>query len=1274
MKILAIRLKNLASLPGPVEIDFMAPPLAQAGLYAIIGPTGAGKSTLLDALCLALFGKTPRLRGVPGRTASTPDGDNDPIGTADARTLLRRGCSGGYAEVDFVGQDRRRYRSRWEVRRARGKPGGRLQAVERSLVDLEADAFLTTQTQEHEALVEQRLGLSFDQFTRAVLLAQAEFGAFLKAGDKERAELLEKLTDTARFSRISKAAYVRKRSADAEVERFQRESGGIAPLTEPERLELEAELVDAQDRLAGWQGRQQALADLLAWWERQRSQESALQALVAELAVQQRTQGTLAGERVLLSQLDTVAPLRDHWREARRLEAALAELARTADLRDQQLQAADTQRLQAESERAAIFAAREQARAAIQAEQPALRHAQALETEITLSEQDAQRRAQRVLQARVAVERGHVSHARTAASLQQSQLDARSTAVQLAALSAWNELHAGWSAHRLTLQEVVANLARLHDLEREEPTLVAVAEAAGATLQQSVRDAEFASMAIAAATAELAASVDLTPEFERTHERELGQQAAMATLKQDIAELRELSAQGGRRQNLLERQDELTTQAAATDTMITAAQAAFAQAEREHGELRALLERLRLARSAEVAELRAQLTDGSPCPVCGSAEHPYAHADAVASVCARSDEQELGRARAHAEHAREHWQRLEQQRVEVAARLAENTAARAAIERDLALRVARITDATIGLEIQELGADGALARLQQRRQESEQALIATRAQRELLQQRQSERASVLARRDAALAQREQAELCRHLAQRKQDATTLALDRLRGRLQQVRAQLDVRRSAIAALLPAGGWERLQASPAAALNEIEAGIASYSGLLAKQRQLAADELERSRELERQAELQRALEAELSELVAGQGELTRQLGERRHRLRELLGPHPDTLHWSAAHEQARERAELALASADDRLQSIRQRHAAIAERRQRSADQQVELAGALAPLQAQIDSFLAGLTGFDRALLEQLFTQPPERAGQLRQRIEDVDARLFAVRLRISERTDELAAHGRARAQLWERFHGTLNAPPALSELERPLWAGLLPRPELDASERAELESAHAMSRRHCAEAGTALDDLRLRQREDQQRRELRVRVEAELAHALREQQRWGQISELIGSADGAVFRAIAQAYNLDILLAHANEHLTELAPRYRLRRSGSDLGLLVSDRDMGEALRSVHSLSGGESFLVSLALALGLAAMSSRRLRIESLFIDEGFGVLDPQALDLALDALDGLQSLGRKVGVISHVAEMLERIPVQIRVRRTGHGASSVEIVDAHAPV
>ena len=162
-------------------------------------------------------------------------------------------------------------------------------------------------------------------------------------------------------------------------------------------------------------------------------------------------------------------------------------------------------------------------------------------------------------------------------------------------------------------------------------------------------------------------------------------------------------------------------------------------------------------------------------------------------------------------------------------------------------------------------------------------------------------------------------------------------------------------------------------------------------------------------------------------------------------------------------------------------------------------------------------------------------------------------------------------------------------------------------------------------------------------------------------------WAQLGELIGSADGKKFRNFAQQLTLDILLGYANLHLRDLARRYRLERIRDSLGLLVVDQDMGDEVRSVHSLSGGESFLVSLALALGLASLSSHRVRVESLFIDEGFGSLDAEALQVAMDALDKLQSLGRKVGVISHVQDMTERIATRVQVRRMAGGLSRVVV-------
>ena len=169
-----------------------------------------------------------------------------------------------------------------------------------------------------------------------------------------------------------------------------------------------------------------------------------------------------------------------------------------------------------------------------------------------------------------------------------------------------------------------------------------------------------------------------------------------------------------------------------------------------------------------------------------------------------------------------------------------------------------------------------------------------------------------------------------------------------------------------------------------------------------------------------------------------------------------------------------------------------------------------------------------------------------------------------------------------------------------------------------------------------------------------------------------QQWESLNEVIGSSNGSKFRVFAQSLTLEALLAHSNQHLEDFAKRYHLQRvPGSDLELQIIDRDMADDVRSVHSLSGGESFLVSLALALGLASLSSNRTQVESLFIDEGFGSLDPETLDIAIASLDTLQALGRKVGVISHVPILVERIGAKVVVEKQGGGRSTVVMMGGY---
>ena len=179
-------------------------------------------------------------------------------------------------------------------------------------------------------------------------------------------------------------------------------------------------------------------------------------------------------------------------------------------------------------------------------------------------------------------------------------------------------------------------------------------------------------------------------------------------------------------------------------------------------------------------------------------------------------------------------------------------------------------------------------------------------------------------------------------------------------------------------------------------------------------------------------------------------------------------------------------------------------------------------------------------------------------------------------------------------------------------------------------------------------------------------------AQIEAAHRDYVRWDKLRALIGSADGSLFARFAQGLTLERLTILANRHLVQLNPRYSIRRAADgeagDLELEIVDHYQADAARPMRSLSGGESFLVSLALALGLSELASGRTSIESLFIDEGFGSLDADTLEIAMSALENLQAGGKTIGVISHVPAMQERIPAQINVNKETGGCSLVQIL------
>jgi exonuclease SbcC len=236
----------------------------------------------------------------------------------------------------------------------------------------------------------------------------------------------------------------------------------------------------------------------------------------------------------------------------------------------------------------------------------------------------------------------------------------------------------------------------------------------------------------------------------------------------------------------------------------------------------------------------------------------------------------------------------------------------------------------------------------------------------------------------------------------------------------------------------------------------------------------------------------------------------------------------------------------------------------------------------------------------------------------------------------------------------------------EIRRQPFAG---QNVLDAMALSELEANAKRLTDAFVMKRTELGSLEQQIRNDDEARKRREAGGAELQTAEAEALRWGRLKELIGSADGAKFSRFAQSLTLRQLIGLANEHLKVLAERYRLMAAdGDELDLRIVDLYQANVDRPMESLSGGESFLASLALALGLSELASRHHPIDSLFIDEGFGTLDSETLEVALSALENLRSRGKTIGLISHVELLKERLTTQVRVVRGAGGTSRIEVV------
>ncbi|HEY0298680.1 MAG TPA: AAA family ATPase, partial [Arachidicoccus sp.] len=624
MKILGIRIKNLASLEGVTKIDFTQEPLSSAGIFAITGPTGAGKSTLLDALCLALYAKTPRYRLAENGIDIT-DVKGSTIKQDDVRGILRDGTSDGFAEVDFVGIDGQDYRANWSVRRARNKADGNIQAYEMTLKNISTNQDIPGKKTELLEEIERLVGLNFEQFTRSVLLAQGDFTAFLKAAKDEKSALLEKLTGTRIYSEISKQIFVNYSKEKRELEDLNLQREGIPTLTSEEVENLKQQKETLEQNITIQEKEAEALTKEIAW----HTQLAVLQISVStahvtyEHSIEARQNA--AGREQQLKQIEQVQSTRTWVDGQQAAEKQLAE--KTAALQDLQT-TLDSLQQQQEGLDKQLQTANETAAAAIQRQEAAVPH---LEEARALDVQIGEKAAQ-VNLAATEVKAVEDTHQQLEQKLQKQQQQSGQLLASITQLQQWKadnntrqpiaENHALISAKLGDAQALLdAAQSLLPELERTQTAIAeakqakAGLEATSGTIVQQLQAEKELHTAASEALADLPIA---TAEKEKAAidsriEDLIAAEAHWKIVSHSEAELNTLKQKLAENKSGLSNKTPLLAQASA--------QLVVAAAERD-ASLR-MLDKARLAAAENVASLRSQLIPEEPCPVCGSTAHPY---------------------------------------------------------------------------------------------------------------------------------------------------------------------------------------------------------------------------------------------------------------------------------------------------------------------------------------------------------------------------------------------------------------------------------------------------------------------------------------------------------------------------------------------------------------------------------------------------------------------------------------------------------------------------
>lgn len=1252
MRILKLRFQNLNSLQGEWEIDFRHAAYADEGIFAITGSTGAGKSTILDAICLALYGATPRLGEI----------------TQSKNDLMSRHTGECLSEVIFTTKSGS-YRCTWLQKRARKNPEGNLQSPTHEIAPFTDDAAnlppLETQTRKTRKLVAEFTGMDFDRFTRAMLLAQGSFAAFLQANSDERSNLLEEITGTEIYGDISRKVHEFKTQSDAELKTLTDRLSGMTVLSDEEVQSLTSQKNALIDIVNETKTALTKIESDKLWRQNLDTYTHQIHQLEHEARDLAEQESQFAPQKIQLQRalkaLEVSGDIKklDYQRDL--LTAQLSELASY----QYQLPTAERDYQFAQKNQDERQALAQQTENDWQQAQPLLNQVRKLDTTLGQKNQYAQEIAQQLSQLSE-----QLAHNAQSIDSQQQQLVSQQTQREQL-IQAQQQI-----PHATTLPQTLASLTQLQETSQAFSQQAQAFATERQQLQGDFQHNEQQASALQSQLTQLQSQISQhrqNLESQTSHLYHLTQGQSAATLRQQVEtywqtdqQLAAMQSDVQTWQTNLQHYQQFAQQLADGQTQLAqiASQRLTSEQQQRAAEQTAeLLNRnlILLAKIQDLTEERDRLRHGEPCPLCGSTAHPFAThqpytpddtEQQLAIAKQRLDDinrqlQQLllkehaltnnqQQRNEHLQHLQAHNQRLLKQLQLTSQHLIHAQPVQQAIEAlpsvitpngDNDIDHQALQTLTTIIKAEQTNNQQALAALQ----DSLTQIEAVQSEQQQTQQRLaklSEQYHDVLQQQTVLQNQQQ-----HRQDRIRDIDAQQLV-IADKQRQVMQRIDK------LLMPFATRERTFSF--ATTQDVNAQLNQHIDTLAQL-------LQRYQGLETKLshinDTITGIEQALTRLVADQHHLTqnqRQVRQRQQALAQEISE-LQAQRYALFGEQAVDIVSHALIQAKNQaLQDYQTSQTAFHEQLSQ-----------LQILQQQIASLTTSTT--------QLKTAQQSLQADIQQRfatlgfVDEADYRAAVLVDTERERLQQLAS------QLHDSQQRNHNL---LSEAKR-IQQQLLDHPQTALSLEQLLDALGQLQQQFSEQQkqlGAVEQQLAANEALKQNQQQLLDAINQQRNHT----EEWKVLHQLIGSSDGKKFRNFAQGLTFNIMVAHANEQLKKMSDRYLLiADSEQPLMLNVMDNYQGGQIRTSKNLSGGESFIISLSLALGLSNMASHRMQVDSLFLDEGFGTLDEEALDVALDTLTNLQQSGKLIGVISHIQALKDRISSQIQVVPQTGGISKI---------